>query len=257
MSAPLAGRTALVTGVSRRAGIGYAIARRLAEQGADLFAHAFTSYDARQAWGADRDGPAALCAELAAGGRRVHHAEADLGDPGAPAQLFAEARRGLGRIDILVLNHAHSESGGLEELTAEQIDRHLAVNVRAALLLVQAFAAQPDLGARGRVVWLVSGTHRGPMPGELAYAASKGALQQLTRSLAAHLAPRGITLNAVNPGATDTGWATPDVHAAVLAQQPRGRWGLPDDAARLVAFLCGDDAAWITGQVIDSTGGGP
>lgn len=76
-------------------------------------------------------------------------------------------------------------------------------------------------------------------------------------SLAAHLAPRRITVNTINPGATDTGYATPDLCAAVCAQEPMGRWGEPDDAARLIAWLATDDARWITGQVINSTGGGP
>ena len=95
------------------------------------------------------------------------------------------------------------------------------------------------------------------MPSELAYVASKGALHQLTASLAAHLAPRAITVNAVNPGATDTGYASPDVHAAVRAASPQGRWGRPEDAARLIGWLCTDDACWVTGQVINSSGGGP
>ena len=95
------------------------------------------------------------------------------------------------------------------------------------------------------------------MPGELAYIASKGALHQLTLSLSAHLTTRGITINTVNPGATDTGYATPDLYKAVLRSEPQGRWGQPEDAARLIAWLCTDDARWITGQVINSTGGGP
>jgi 3-oxoacyl-[acyl-carrier protein] reductase len=95
------------------------------------------------------------------------------------------------------------------------------------------------------------------MPDELAYIASKGALHPLVTSLSAHLAPRRITVNAVNPGATDTGYASPELYAQVLSQEPMGRWGQPDDAARLIAWLCTDEARWITGQVINSTGGGP
>ena len=95
----------------------------------------------------------------------------------------------------------------------------------------------------------------GAMPGELPYIAGKGALHQLTASLAAACAPKRITVNCVDPGATDTGWASPAVRAEVLAEEPFGRWGEPDDAARLIAWLCSDDGGWITGQVIDSEGG--
>ena len=86
------------------------------------------------------------------------------------------------------------------------------------------------------------------MPGELAYAASKGALHQLTASLAAHLAPRGITVNTVNPGATDTGYATEALYQAVIDREPLGRWGRPEDAARLIGWLAADEARWVTGQ---------
>jgi 3-oxoacyl-[acyl-carrier protein] reductase len=92
-----------------------------------------------------------------------------------------------------------------------------------------------------------------PMGREVAYAVSKGALQQATLTLADELADRGITVNAVNPGPTDTGWGLADVDPA--GKMPFGRWGSPDDAARLVAWLCCDDAAWITGQTIDSESG--
>ena len=91
--------------------------------------------------------------------------------------------------------------------------------------------------------------------GQAAYAASKGALHQITQSLSHHLISRGITVNAVNPGPTDTGWASEDVFRAVLANSPRGRWGTSDDVARLIAWLATDDAEWVTGQVINSTGG--
>lgn len=105
------------------------------------------------------------------------------------------------------------------------------------------------------VILFTSGQHRDPMPEELAYCASKGALRELTPSLSHHLARRGITVNTVNPGPTDTGWATAEIHDAVLSRMPQGRWGQPDDVARLIAFLVSDDGRWIAGQAIDSTGG--
>ena len=106
----------------------------------------------------------------------------------------------------------------------------------------------------GRVVLVGSRTASGAA-GRSQYAATKAALLGMARSWAAELAPRGITVNTVDPGATDTGYATGEVYAAGLARMPMGRWGEPDDAARLIAFLATDDARWITGQVIASTGG--
>jgi 3-oxoacyl-[acyl-carrier protein] reductase len=128
--------------------------------------------------------------------------------------------------------------------------------VRGTLLLVQAFAAQHRQSSGGRVVLLTSGQHLNPMPSELAYVASKGAVQQLTLSLSAHLIPRGITVNTVNPGATDTGWADDKLYDFIRAANPQGRWGQPEDAARLIGWLATDDAQWITGQTLNSTGGG-
>jgi 3-oxoacyl-[acyl-carrier protein] reductase len=168
-----------------------------------------------------------------------------------------EAAAALGHLDVLVVNHALSVNAGLGELTAEAIDAALEVNVRASLLLVQAFHALHDGREGGRIVLMTSGQHRGPMPGELPYIAGKGALHQLTPSLAAAVAPKRITVNTVDPGATDTGWPDEAARAWVLERQPFGRWGEPDDAARLIAFLCSPEAGWITGQVITSSGGGP
>jgi 3-oxoacyl-[acyl-carrier protein] reductase len=254
---PLKDRMALVTGCSRQVGIGFATARRLGAFGADLFLHGYPAYDAERPWGADAGGVAALARQLSESVQRVGHISADLMDPGAPRRVMAAAVEAFEHVDILVANHAYSTMGGLEELTASEIDRHLTVNVRATLLLVQAFAAQHDGRPGGRIVLLTSGQHLGPMPGELAYIASKGALHPLVTSLAAYLAPRGITVNAVNPGATDTGYASPALHERILELEPQGRWGRPEDAARLIAWLCTDDARWVTGQIINSTGGGP
>jgi 3-oxoacyl-[acyl-carrier protein] reductase len=249
---------AIVTGVGRRIGIGTAIARRLAAAGTDLFLQSWEPHDAGQPWGADPGWPAPLVDELTAGGAAVEHLAADFVDPLAPRRVVEAAVDRFGGVDVLVANHARSSDQDLEALTAEEIDLSLAVNTRATLLLVKEFAAQHAPGDHpARVIMMTSGQHRGPMPGELPYIASKGALHQLTASLAAHLAPRGITVNTIDPGATDTGWADPPTRAAVLAAAPMGRWGEPDDAARLVAWLAGPDAGWVTGQVIVSSGAGP
>jgi 3-oxoacyl-[acyl-carrier protein] reductase len=212
--------------------------------------HGWAPHDEAQAWGGDPAGVAGLARELGA-----ESGEFDFLDPHGAVECVAAARGALGRLDILVANHAASCDQSLDQLTAEAIDATLAVNVRATLLLVKAFAAQHAAPSQGRVILFTSGQHRGPMTRELPYAASKGALHQLTESLAAELAPRDILLNTINPGPTDTGWATPEIQEQALRVMPLGRWGEPDDAARLVAWLCSDDARWIVGQVIDSAGG--
>jgi 3-oxoacyl-[acyl-carrier protein] reductase len=257
---PLRGRAALVTGASRRAGIGYAIARRLAALGASLFLHHYAPHDSDQPWGADPGGTRAVIdgvtAALAADGAGVHDMELDLADPGGPARLIDAAVGRLGHLDILVCNHARSGGDGpLETVDAARLDAHWAVNTRSAILLAQAFAAQHDGRPGGRIVFMTSGQDLGPMTGEVAYAASKGALASITRTLADHLAGRPITLNTVNPGPVDTGYATPEGHEAVRRHFPQGRWGTPDDPARLIAWLATDEAAWITGQVISTEGG--
>jgi 3-oxoacyl-[acyl-carrier protein] reductase len=257
---PLRGRTALVTGASRRAGIGYATARRLAALGASLFLHHYTPHDRDQPWGADPDGIQvvidAVTSALAAVGSRVHDTELDLAAPGAPEQLITAASSHFGHLDILICNHARSGSDGpLGTLDAAMLDAHWAADTRSAILLAQAFAAQHDGRPGGRIIFMTSGQDLGPMTGEIAYAASKGALASITRTLADHLANQTITLNTVNPGPVDTGWATPETHEAVSRHFPQGHWGTPDDPARLIAWLATDEAAWITGQIINTEGG--
>jgi 3-oxoacyl-[acyl-carrier protein] reductase len=257
---PLRGRVALVTGVSRRAGIGYATARRLAALGASLFLHHYAPHDRDQPWGADPDGIRAVIdgvsGALAADGAHVHDTELDLADPAAPAQLINAAIGRLGHLDILVCNHARSGGDGpLGTLDAAMLDAHWAINTRSSILLAQAFAAQHDGRPGGRIIFMTSGQDLSPMTGEVAYAASKGALASITATLADSLADRPITLNTVQPGPVDTGYATPDEHEIVRRHFPRGRWGTPDDPARLIAWLATDEAAWITGQVIHTEGG--
>ena len=262
---PLRGRVALVTGVSRRAGIGYAIARRLAGLGASLVIHHYAPHDRDQPWGADPGGIEAVIGSvteaLAGPDAAVWQQEADLSDPDSPSRLVESAAATSRFLDILVCNHARSGGDGpLGTLTAEMLDAHWAVNTRASILLAQAFAAQhEDSRPGGRIVFMTSGQDLGPMTGEVAYAASKGALASITRTLADQIAERGITVNTVNPGPVDTGYAAfadqPEAHEIVRRHFPSGRWGTPDDPARLIAWLVTDEAAWITGQVINTEGG--
>jgi 3-oxoacyl-[acyl-carrier protein] reductase len=251
----LAGRTALVTGVSRRAGIGFAVAQRLAAMGADLVVQSWTPHDQAEAWSSEPAGVAPLLADLERQGVTVSHIEADFARPEAAAEVVGFARQRAGHLDIVIANHARSSAGDLAAVTADEIDLSMAVNLRSTVLLVKELAAQHDGRAGGRAVMMTSGQHRGPMGSELAYALSKGAIHQATSSLADQLADRAITVNTVNPGPTDTGWADAATHQAVLELMPQGRWGQPADAARVIGWLCSDDAAWITGQVIDSEGG--
>jgi 3-oxoacyl-[acyl-carrier protein] reductase len=236
------------------------VARRLAALGASLFLHSYPPHDRDQPWGEDPGGPVAVA-------RGVHDAVADadahvrwlpldLAPPGAPAELIDAAAAACGHLDILVCNHARSGGDGpLGTLSAEMLDAHWAVNTRSTILLTQAFAAQHDGRPGGRVIFMTSGQDLGPMTGEVAYAASKGALASITKTLADQLAGQRITLNTLNPGPVDTGYAPPEVHETVRRHFPQQRWGVPDDPARLIAWLVTDDAAWITGQVINSEGG--
>jgi 3-oxoacyl-[acyl-carrier protein] reductase len=261
---PLRGRTALVTGASRRAGIGHAVARRLAAYGASVHLHHHVPHDTAMPWGGDRteDVTASVRAALGDPAAQVTAGPGDLSDPAAPAGLIATAASALGgRLDILVANHALSGSDGtLDTIDAAMLDAHWAVDTRSVLLLVQAYArhraALPAPAPGGRVVMMTSGQDiAGGMPDEIAYALQKGALASITRSLSTTLAEQAITVNTVNPGPVDTGYATGETYKAVAAHFPAGRWGMPDDPARLIAWLATDEADWITGQVIDSEGG--
>ncbi|MFI8193639.1 SDR family oxidoreductase [Streptomyces sp. NPDC085946] len=261
---PLRGRTALVTGASRRGGIGHAVARRLAAYGASVYLHHHVPHDAAMPWGADRieDVVASVRDALGDPRARVVAGPGDLADPDAPAALVDRAAGELGgRLDVLVANHALSGSDGtLDTVDAAMLDAHWAVDTRSVLLLVQAYArrraALPPRTPGGRVVLMTSGQDLGGgMPGEIAYALQKGALASVTRSLATALAEHAVTVNAVNPGPVDTGYLTGEAYEAVAALFPAGRWGRPDDPARLIAWLATDEAEWVTGQVVDSEGG--
>lgn len=255
----LSGRSALVTGVSREMGIGAAIARELARDGANIFITYYRPYDVETGLAGAYDEAERILDELRRMGRRADSLELDLSDSRAPEHLFHRAEASCGHVAILVNNAAYSMRDGIDKLSAEQIDKHYAINIRAMALLcaefVRRFQANRSHGVYGRIINITSGQGLAPMPGELAYAATKGAVEAFTRSLSAEVAELGITVNAVDPGVTDTGWIPSELMAKWRAESPMGRIGKPKDAARLVRFLASAEAEWITGQVIHSRGG--
>ncbi len=251
----LRGRVAVVTGVGRRRGIGSAVCRALAARGADVALSYWKPYDRGMPWDPDEDEPHRLVGELGDAGVRAEAVEIDLSLPGSPGVLLDEVEARLGAPSILVNAAAHSTRDGYEGLDAQTLDAHYAVNVRAMALLSVLFARRYPGGPGGRIVNFSSGQSLGPMEDELAYGMTKGAIEAFTKSLAAGVGHKGITVNAVNPGPTDTGWITRELRRELLPKFPPGRLGQPEDAARLVAFLAGDEAAWITGQTIHSEGG--
>jgi 3-oxoacyl-[acyl-carrier protein] reductase len=235
---------ALVTGASRRAGIAAAVVEALVRDGWAVATSGWRAYDASEPWGSqpgDAD-------EIGAG----NFIETDLSDPDAPAQVLDAAESVVGPLTALVAVHTESRSGGILDSRPDDFDRHLAVNARSILLLCADFARRfrGEVGS-GRIVAFTSDA----VHGEIAYGASKAALERIVVAAAAELGPLGITVNAINPGPTDTGWMSPEVRERFEAQTPLGRVGRPEDAAELAAFLCSRRAGWVTGQVITSDGG--
>ncbi|MFP8960088.1 SDR family oxidoreductase [Streptomyces nanhaiensis] len=246
----LTGRTALVTGSSR--GIGRAIALRLAREGALVAVHCSTAREA-----ADE-----VVASIEKDGGRAFAVQAELGVPGDVHELFLQLEEGLKErtggtgLDILVNNAGVMGGVAPEEVTPEQFDRLYAVNARAPFFIVQ--RALKNMSSGGRIINISSGLTRFANPQEIAYAMTKGAVDQLTLHYAKHLGPRGITVNSVGPGITNNGTPVFDIPEAVeqmAALSVFNRVGEPQDIADVVAFLAGDDARWITGSYLDASGG--
>ena len=240
----LDGRTALVTGASR--GIGAAIARALDRAGARV------ALAAR-----DRSALDKVAAGLA---NDPVVLEFDLAEVDAPGQLAAAAQTALGTVDVLVNNAAVARRAPTVELDAGVVDLLYAVNVRAPLLLITALVPGMIERRRGSIVNLSSVSAVVGTPNRAAYAATKGALDAATRSLAVELGPSGIRVNSVAPGAVDTDlWArnraVPGVIERIEAQTPLRRFATPEDIADVVVFLASDAARFVTGETICADGG--
>jgi 3-oxoacyl-[acyl-carrier protein] reductase len=248
-------KTALVTGASRLQGIGAATAMKLAEAGADIYFTYWLGYDRKMPWGVEKDEPAKLQQRIQELGVKCFKKELDLAEPENIKLLLADVQDKLTTPDILVNNACYSTNNNYQNIEAEELDKHYKINLRATLLLSSYFARSFEKEKGGRIINLSSGQFKGPMQNEIAYAATKGAVDALTISLAAELAAKGITVNAVNPGPTDTGWMNQELKEELLKKFPQGRIGQPEDTARLVSFLASKEAEWITGEIINSEGG--
>lgn len=238
----LAGKAALVTGGSR--GIGAAIVRRLAREGADV---AFTYVSA-----AGEEQAGKVVADVEAAGRRALALRADAADPGAVTAAVDRAAEEFGRLDVLVNNAGVFPSGPVEDVTLEEVDHTIAVHVRAVFLASQAAARHLPDGS-GRIIGIGSTLgERVPFAGVTLYAMSKAALGGLTRGLARDLGPRGITVNVVHPGSTDTDMNPADAADADFQREltALGRFLDPDDVAATVAHLAGPGGRRITGAAI-------
>lgn len=243
----LNGKVAVVTGASR--GIGAAIARRLGADGAKVVVNYTTSEKAA----------AEVVADITRAGGTAVAVPADVSNPSDIAALFARVKTTYGRLDILVNNAAIMKRGMLEEVTAEDIDRHFDTNVRGYLLCAKHAAGMMSEG--GSIINIGSAISRMAYPGAVVYTATKGAIDVMTRVLAMELGPKGIRANVVAPGSTITDMNGPssgktDEEAQQeIAVTALRRQGMPDDISGAVAFLCTDDARWVTGAWLDVSGG--
>ncbi|WP_219509652.1 SDR family oxidoreductase [Nonomuraea ceibae] len=244
-------RTALVTGASR--GIGRAIARRLAADGALVIVH----------YGSNETAAQETVSLIEKAGGNAFAIRAELGVPADVDTLFAGMEAGLRkrtgkvRLDILVNNAATGAPGTIESITPEAFDQVFAVNTKAPLFIAQ--RALPLMNDGGRIINVSSAATRIALP-ELAYAMSKAAVNVLGRTLANAVGVRGITVNTVTPGPTETDanpWmrGNPQAQKMVASSNAIPRVGQPEDIADVVGFLASDAGRWVTGQVIDASGG--
>jgi 3-oxoacyl-[acyl-carrier protein] reductase len=243
----LNGKVAVVTGASK--GIGAAIARSLAAAGAAVVVN----------YASGKDGAERVVAEIEANGGKAVAVKADVAKEADVRELFAAAKKAFGKLDVLVNNAGVYKFAPLEEITADEFHREFNINVLGTIFATR--EAIKYFGPNGGSVINLSSIASVGLPQAAVYSGSKGAIDAITRGLAAELGPRGIRVNAIAPGGTDTegnqsaGMSGSDFEKTMIAATPLGRFGKPDDIARVAVFLASDDSAWLTGERLAASGG--
>jgi 3-oxoacyl-[acyl-carrier protein] reductase len=234
-------RVAIVTGAS--AGIGRVIAERLAQEGAAMVVN----------YGKSADKAKEVVATIESRGGKAVAIQADMSKVADARRLVRDTMRHFGRLDILVNNAGISLAKSLVETTEQEFDEIFALNVKGPYFALQ--EAAKVIADGGRIVNISSGgTHLG-IPGATAYLGTKAALEQFTKGLAHELAPKGVTVNTVSPGFTDTAMLWDSFREAGAEMSPLKRLGRPQDIADVVAFVVSDQGGWLTGQTIHASGG--
>lgn len=244
----LSGKVAVITGASK--GIGASIAKRLADEGAAVV----VNYSSSKA-SADK-----VVGEIAAQGGKAIGVQGDVSKKEDIERLFAETKSKFGRLDVLVNNAGIYEFSPLDAITEDHFHKQFNLNVLGLILASQSAAKMFDSGG-GSIINLSSIVSTLAVPGGSVYSATKGAVDAITRSLAAELGPRGIRVNAIRPGMVETegthsaGIEGSDMQKQVRAQTPLGRLGQPQDIAGAAVFLASADSSWITGETFVISGG--